>query len=300
MTHSVFQDFTDYLSLERNYSQHTVSAYIGDLSYFLDYVSDQYDLKNLDQVDYPMIRSWIVLLVEQGNANRTINRKMSSLKAYFRFLLKTGQVVSDPMAKHRALKTSSKIQVPFSAEEIDQVMDLLSHQDDFVGARDHLMISLFYATGMRRAELVDLRLDDFDWSSGVVKVRGKRQKERLIPLLPGLETIYQRYLNKRLELVQIVDSSHLLLSQKGVKIYPELVYRVINSYFGKVSKKLKRSPHILRHSFATHLLDEGADLNAVKELLGHASLSSTQVYTHNSIAKLKQAHAQAHPRNNKS
>lgn len=300
MTHSVFQDFTDYLSLERNYSQHTVSAYIRDLSYFLDYVSDQYDLKNLDQVDYPMIRSWIVLLVEQGNANRTINRKMSSLKAYFRFLLKTGQVVSDPMAKHRALKTSSKIQVPFSAEEIDQVMDLLSHQDDFVGARDHLMISLFYATGMRRAELVDLRLDDFDWSSGVVKVRGKRQKERLIPLLPGLETIYQRYLNKRLELVQIVDSSHLLLSQKGVKIYPELVYRVINSYFGKVSKKLKRSPHILRHSFATHLLDEGADLNAVKELLGHASLSSTQVYTHNSIAKLKQAHAQAHPRNNKS
>ncbi len=300
MTHSVFQDFTDYLSLERNYSQHTVSAYIRDLSCFLDYVSDQYDLQNLDQVVYPMIRSWIVLLVEQGNANRTINRKMSSLKAYFRFLLKTGQVVSDPMAKHRALKTSSKIQVPFSAEEIDQVMDLLSHQDDFVGARDHLMISLFYATGMRRAELVDLRLDDFDWSSGVVKVRGKRQKERLIPLLQGLESIYHRYLKKRLALVKIVDSSHLLLSQKGVKIYPELVYRVINSYFGKVSKKLKRSPHILRHSFATHLLDEGADLNAVKELLGHASLSSTQVYTHNSIAKLKQAHAQAHPRNNES
>jgi integrase/recombinase XerC len=159
---------------------------------------------------------------------------------------------------------------------------------------------LFYATGMRRAELVDLKLSDFDWSSNVVKVLGKRQKERLIPLLESLEPVYRGYIQERFKLDHIVDQKYLLLSQKGVKIYPELVYRVINGYFSKVSKKIKRSPHILRHSFATHLLDEGADLNAVKELLGHASLSSTQVYTHNSIAKLKQAHARAHPRNNKS
>ena len=293
-----FQDFIDYLALEKNYSKHTVAAYIKDLTFFSNYLLDDYETKDMGQVSYPMIRSWIVNLVNQGKSNRTINRKMSSLKAYFKFLLKTQQIQIDPMVKHRALKTSTKVQVPFSLDEINQVMGLLEQQEGFEVARDHFMVSLFYATGMRRAELVDLRIQDFDWSSGVVKVRGKRQKERLIPLLQSLKPLYERYIHERRQLPNIVDRPFLLLSQKGVKIYPELVYRVINGYFSKVSKKIKRSPHILRHSFATHLLDEGADLNAVKELLGHASLSSTQVYTHNSIAKLKQAHARAHPRNN--
>ena len=300
MSNLDFQDFIDYLALEKNYSKHTVTAYLKDLTFFSDYLLEHYDTNDIRESNYPMIRSWIVFLVDQGKSNRTINRKMSSLKAYFKFLLKTKQLEVDPMVKHRALKTSSKVQVPFTAEEINQVTLLLEQQDGFEGTRDHLMVSLFYATGMRRAELVDLRLEDFDWSSGVVKVRGKRQKERFIPLLDTLKPLYQNYLNQRNQLSNIVDARYLLLSQKGVKIYPELVYRVINGYFSKVSKKIKRSPHILRHSFATHLLDEGADLNAVKELLGHASLSSTQVYTHNSIAKLKQAHERAHPRNNKS
>ena len=300
MNYSHFQDFADYLSLEKNYSKHTVTAYLKDLSFFKDYLSEHYQAQDFVQVNYPMIRSWIVALVEQGKTNRTINRKISSLKAYFKFLLKTQQIEIDPMVKHRALKTSTKVQVPFSMDEINQVMTLLEQVEGFEGSRDRLIVSLFYATGMRRAELVDLKLVDFDWSSKVVKVRGKRQKERLIPLLETLEPVFRGYIQERLKLDSIVDQEYLLLSQKGVKIYPELVYRVINSYFSKVSKKIKRSPHILRHSFATHLLDEGADLNAVKELLGHASLSSTQVYTHNSIAKLKQAHARAHPRNNKS
>lgn len=300
MNYSHFQDFADYLSLEKNYSKHTVTAYLKDLSFFKDYLLEHYQTQDFVQVNYPMIRSWIVALVEQGKTNRTINRKLSSLKAYFKFLLKTQQIEIDPMVKHRALKTSTKVQVPFSMDEINQVMTLLEQVEGFEGSRDRLIVSLFYATGMRRAELVDLKLVDFDWSSKVVKVRGKRQKERLIPLLEALEPVFRGYIQERLKLDSIVDQEYLLLSQKGVKIYPELVYRVINSYFSKVSKKIKRSPHILRHSFATHLLDEGADLNAVKELLGHASLSSTQVYTHNSIAKLKQAHARAHPRNNKS
>lgn len=300
MNYSHFQDFADYLSLEKNYSKHTVTAYLKDLSFFKDYLLEHYQTQDFVQVNYPMIRSWIVALVEQGKTNRTINRKISSLKAYFKFLLKTQQIEMDPMVKHRALKTSTKVQVPFSMDEINQVMTLLEQVEGFEGSRDRLIVSLFYATGMRRAELVDLKLVDFDWSSKVVKVRGKRQKERLIPLLEALEPVFRGYIQERLKLDSIVDQEYLLLSQKGVKIYPELVYRVINSYFSKVSKKIKRSPHILRHSFATHLLDEGADLNAVKELLGHASLSSTQVYTHNSIAKLKQAHARAHPRNNKS
>ena len=300
MNYSHFQDFADYLSLEKNYSKHTVTAYLKDLSFFKDYLLEHYQTQDFVQVNYPMIRSWIVAFVEQGKTNRTINRKISSLKAYFKFLLKTQQIEIDPMVKHRALKTSTKVQVPFSMDEINQVMTLLEQVEGFEGSRDRLIVSLFYATGMRRAELVDLKLVDFDWSSKVVKVRGKRQKERLIPLLEALEPVFRGYIQERLKLDSIVDQEYLLLSQKGVKIYPELVYRVINSYFNKVSKKIKRSPHILRHSFATHLLDEGADLNAVKELLGHASLSSTQVYTHNSIAKLKQAHARAHPRNNKS
>ena len=300
MNYSHFQDFADDLSLEKNYSKHTVTAYLKDLSFFKDYLLEHYQTQDFVQVSYPMIRSWIVALVEQGKTNRTINRKISSLKAYFKFLLKTQQIEIDPMVKHRALKTSTKVQVPFSMDEINQVMTLLEQVEGFEGSRDRLIVSLFYATGMRRAELVDLKLVDFDWSSKVVKVRGKRQKERLIPLLEALEPVFRGYIQERLKLDSIVDQEYLLLSQKGVKIYPELVYRVINSYFSKVSKKIKRSPHILRHSFATHLLDEGADLNAVKELLGHASLSSTQVYTHNSIAKLKQAHARAHPRNNKS
>ena len=300
MNYSHFQDFADYLSLEKNYSKHTVTAYLKDLSFFKDYLLEHYQTQDFVQVNYPMIRSWIVALVEQGKTNRTINRKLSSLKAYFKFLLKTQQIEIDPMVKHRALKTSTKVQVPFSMDEINQVMTLLEQVEGFEGSRDRLIVSLFYATGMRRAELVNLKLVDFDWSSKVVKVRGKRQKERLIPLLEALEPVFRGYIQERLKLDSIVDQEYLLLSQKGVKIYPELVYRVINSYFSKVSKKIKRSPHILRHSFATHLLDEGADLNAVKELLGHASLSSTQVYTHNSIAKLKQAHARAHPRNNKS
>ena len=300
MSNPYFQDFIDYLALEKNYSKHTVAAYLKDLTFFANYLLEDYETKDISQVSYPMIRSWIVLLVGQGKSNRTVNRKMSSLKAYFKFLLKTKQIEVDPMVKHRALKTSSKVQVPFSIEEINEVMRLLEQQEGFEGARDHFMVSLFYATGMRRAELVDLRLEDFDWSMGVVKVRGKRQKERLIPLLQSLEPLYQNYIAERRKLQSIIDAPYLLLLQKGVKIYPELVYRLINNYFSKVSKKIKRSPHILRHSFATHLLDEGADLNAVKELLGHASLSSTQVYTHNSIAKLKQAHARAHPRNNNS
>ena len=300
MKNSGFQDFVDYLSLEKNYSKHTVTAYLKDLCFFRDFLLAHYETQDFVQVNYPMIRSWIVTLVEQGKTNRTINRKISSLKAYFKFLLKTHQIEMDPMVKHRALKTATKVQVPFSIEEVNQVMELLEQEEGFEATRDRLIVLLFYATGMRRAELVDLKLSDFDWSSNVVKVLGKRQKERLIPLLESLEPVYRGYIQERFKLDHIVDQKYLLLSQKGVKIYPELVYRVINGYFSKVSKKIKRSPHILRHSFATHLLDEGADLNAVKELLGHASLSSTQVYTHNSIAKLKQAHARAHPRNNKS
>lgn len=292
-----FEDFSDYLQLEKHYSPHTVKAYVRDLSSFLQFANETYDYPQIKDVHYGIVRTWIVSLVDSGVSNRSINRKMSSLKTYYKFLLKTEQIQENPMAKHRSLKTSKKVQVPFSEKEIQEVIERLSEEKGFEGLRNRLIVELFYATGMRRAELVHLKVSDVSLSKGVVKVLGKRNKERVIPLLPSIQETIKQYMEERERLDSIVDAAYLLLSKKGVKIYETFVYRIINSYFSEASEKVKRSPHILRHSFATHLLNEGADINAVKELLGHASLASTQVYTHNSIAQLKQVYKNAHPRN---
>ncbi len=294
-----FRQFIDYLQHEKKYSPHTLMAYQKDLQGFLIFASSEYDYSEIKTINYGIIRSWIVSLVDEGISNRSINRKISSLKSYYKFLLKTKQIEENPLAKHKALKTSKKLQVPFSEKEINEVIQLLSEESGFEGLRNRLIVELFYATGMRRAELVNLRLTDISLANKIIKVLGKRNKERIIPLLPSIEGTLNRYLEERERLPKIVDTSHLLLSRKGIKIYETLVYRVINSYFSKASEKVKRSPHILRHSFATHLLNEGADLNAVKELLGHASLASTQVYTHSSMAQLKQVYKDSHPRNSK-
>jgi len=294
-----FSQFTDYLQLEKNYSAHTVTAYLKDLEFFAQFSKENYDLDNISEVSYTIIRSWIVQMVEQGISNRSINRKVSSLKAYYKFLLKTKQIDVSPLAKHKALKTSTKVQVPFSEKEIDDVLALLREAEGFEGLRDKLIVEMFYSTGMRRAELVNLKCKDVVLDQATVKVLGKRNKERIIPLLPSVVESIRKYLTARDELKTIRDQDFLLLSKKGVKIYETLVYRIINSYFSLASEKVKRSPHILRHSFATHLLNEGADLNAVKELLGHSSLASTQVYTHNSIAQLKEVYRNSHPRNTK-
>ncbi len=294
-----FRPFIEYLSLEKKYSPHTIKAYEKDLGDFLQFAEEEYDYKKIAEVNYSIIRSWIVSLVEQGISNRSINRKISSLKSYYRFLLKTSEITENPLAKHKALKTPKKIQVPFSKKEIEDVIQLLQEEEGFEGVRNRLIVELFYATGMRRAELVNLKVNSISSSENIVKVLGKRNKERRIPLLPSVKTTLEAYLKEREQLVEIKDVDFLLLSKKGVKLYETLVYRVINSYFSKASEKVKKSPHILRHSFATHLLNEGADLNAVKELLGHASLASTQVYTHNNMAQLKQVYKEAHPRNSK-
>lgn len=294
-----FSDFVDYIQLEKNYSLHTIKAYGKDLEDFLDFAKTEYDYKDIRSVNYSIIRSWIISLVDQGISNRSINRKVSSLRTYYKFLLKTEQISETPLAKHKALKTSKKLQVPFSEKEIEEVLLLLDQEKDFEGLRNKLIVELFYSTGMRRAELVNLKLSDISIEQKIIKVLGKRNKERIIPMLSSVEQSVRQYLNKRSDLEKIIDKQHLLLSKNGVKIYETLVYRVINSYFSVASEKLKKSPHILRHSFATHLLNEGADLNAVKELLGHSSLASTQVYTHNSIAQLKEVYKKSHPRNSK-
>lgn len=293
-----FAAFLDYLQLEKNYSVHTITAYRGDLEKFHEYLKAEFGQNEPEDVNYSQIRSWIVQLSEDGTTNRSINRKISSLKAYYRFLLKIGEIDHSPLAKHKALKTSKKVQVPFSRDEIIKVLDNID-SSSFEGSRDRLIVELFYSTGIRRIELIESRLSNLDLEAKSLKVLGKRNKERYIPLIdPVIETA-RLYLDKREALQAVIDKEHIFLNSAGEKLNETFVYRIINNYFSEVSGKLKKSPHILRHSFATHLLNQGANLNSVKELLGHASLAATQVYTHNSIAELSKIHQQAHPRNNK-
>ncbi len=289
--------FQSYLSLEKNYSVHTLKAYTRDINSFQVFCESEFSITDLTEVNYGIIRSWIVNLVDSGLSNKSINRKIASLIAYYKFLLKIEAIEHNPLAKHKALKVSKKIEIPFSEEEMTSIMDQISYPDDFEGKRDKLLIELLYTTGIRRAELINLRINDIDLHTKTLRVLGKRNKERLAPLLESTIELYNEYMNQRHILLQGREEEYVFLSKSGLKIYETLVYRIINRYFSKVSTKVKKSPHILRHTFATHLLNKGADLNSVKELLGHSSLASTQVYTHNSIAELKKVHAAAHPRN---
>jgi integrase/recombinase XerC len=224
---------------------------------------------------------------------------MASLKAYYKFLLKTKQIETSPLLKHKSLKTPKKIQIPFSEKEVDAVLMYMQNPVGFEAVRDKLIVDLLYTTGMRRTELIHLKLANVNFGSSTIKVLGKRNKERIIPILPVINCQFESYLKERNGLENIIDEEYFFLSKKGVKINESFVYRLINSYFSTVSEKVKKSPHILRHTFATHLLNNGADLNSVKELLGHSSLASTQVYTHNSLTELKKVYKQAHPRNQK-
>ncbi|MBL86138.1 MAG: integrase [Winogradskyella sp.] len=289
--------FSEYLALEKNYSQHTVLAYIRDLEMFQEFLNENHNSEIIENADYSEIRQWIVELVNGGLSNRTINRKVSSLNSYYKFLQKSQQLEANPLRKHKALKVGKKVQLPFSKEELKQVLENSIEVVDFESARNRLIIELFYATGIRRIELVNIKLSDLDLSKNQIKVLGKRNKERYMPLLSSLVNTLDIYLSYRNSLPKITDKEYLFLTKKGVKIYEMLVYRIINKYFSVASSKAKCSPHVLRHSFATHLLNEGADLNAVKELLGHTSLAATQVYTHNSISELKKVYAKSHPRN---
>lgn len=288
--------FLDYMQLEKNYSKHTVTAYKHDLVTFADFLKKEFDQEEIITANYSQIRSWIVSMVDFGVANQSINRKISSLKTYYKFLLKTKQLEISPLTNHRALKTSKKIQIPFSEHEITEVIDMFQTAT-FEGTRNKLMIELLYTTGIRRAELIGIKIKDIDLVNKTLKVVGKRNKERIVPLLNIVIISAQEYLSYRKEVANSSSINYLLISKKGVKLNESLVYRTINNYFSKVSGKVKKSPHILRHSFATHLLNEGANMNAVKELLGHASLASTQVYTHNSMAELSNVHRKSHPRN---
>jgi integrase/recombinase XerC len=291
------QAFRDYLLLEKNYSAHTVNGYCKDVLFFEDFICAEFDQKDLISVNYSQIRSWVVSLVDAGVSNASVNRKIASLKCYYKFLLKIKQIEFSPLLKHKALKSPRKIQIPFSVKEVDLVLNQLQYQEGFEGLRDKLIIDLFYTTGIRRSELINLLVVNVSVSNRTIKVLGKRNKERIIPLLPILEIQIESYLKERANIEEIKDQDVFFLTSKGIKLNDSFVYRIINQYFSGVSEKVKKSPHILRHSFATHLLNNGADINSVKELLGHSSLASTQVYTQSSLEELKKVYETAHPRN---
>ena len=291
--------FLEYLYLEKKYSVHTITAYKNDLISFKSFLGAEYAQENLLEVHYPQIRNWIVSLVDLKVSNRTINRKVSSLKSFYTFLQKTKQIHHNPLSRHKALKVEKRIQVPFSFKEINTVINQIDADasDDFESVRNKLIVELFYSTGIRRAELINIKQRDISFSDKTIKILGKRNKERFVPLLGSVIRTLKRYLDLKKEFK--IGVEELFVTEKGNKVYETLVYRIINYYFSQVSSKEKKSPHILRHSFATHLLNEGADLNSVKDLLGHSSLASTQVYTQNSLDVLKKVYNQAHPRGNK-
>lgn len=291
----LIKPFKDFLLLEKKYSQHTVLAYSKDVESFLKFLKIRFNQDDLKEVNYSQIRYWITVLVDQEISNRSINRKISSLKTFYKFLVKIDELNCSPLSKHKALKTEKKVQIPFSVDEIRSVLDS-NIGSDFEAIRNKLIIELLYSTGIRRAELINLKLIDVDFGKNQIKVLGKLNKERYIPLLENIQNTILFYLKKRECLESIQDEFYLILTRKGKKIYNSLVYRIVKNYFSKVSAKVKKSPHILRHSFATHLLSNGADLNSVKELLGHSSLASTQVYTHNNISELKKVYSNSHPR----
>jgi len=290
------QAYSDYLISEKNYSPLTLRAYMDDVVAFEQFIQQDDTGAVLEEVNYSQVRSWVVSLVEGGVANKTVNRKVSSLKSFYKFLLKSRQITVSPLQKHRSLKTETKVQIPFSEKELQDVIDFNEYPDDFSGMRNRLIIELLYTTGMRRAELISLTVSSYNLGSKTLKVLGKRNKERLLPVLDCTAGLIAKYLVVRRGLQNITDTNMLILGDTGKKVSESFVYRLINSYFSVVSGKVKRSPHILRHTFATHLLNNGADLNSVKELLGHASLSSTQIYTHSSLAELKKVYKDAHPR----
>lgn len=286
--------FEQYLETEKRYSQHTVAAYRKDLEQFLAF-SEIGSQTELQEANHQLIRGWIVELLESGQTARTVNRKLSCLRSFFNWLKRSGITEKNPMLKIRGPKTEKRLpefvkESEFAAERIDPLFG-----DDFEGCRDRLLVELLYQTGMRRAELIGLR--ERDVTDTQIKVLGKRNKERIVPIGKDLVELIRRY--RKLKPEGPDSQVFLMVKKDGIKLYPEFVYRKINAYLGSVTNVRTKSPHVIRHSFATHLLNRGAGLETLKELLGHASLSATQVYTHNSFAQINSIYSQAHPRGRK-
>lgn len=289
------ETFIEYLKKEKRYSPHSLISYTNDLTQFYSYLKNELQLPDDQKPEHHDVRSWIVSLMEKELNPRTVNRKITALRSYFKFLKREGIIDYNPTQKITALKV--KKQIPHFANEPDmeQLFNHVEFEQGFSGTRDKLVLEILYATGMRRAELINLKTSDINFYNLELKVLGKRNKERIIPFNKNLATSIKHYLTEKQNEKQ-ADKDILLVNDKGKKMGDKFVYSLTNKYLSLVTTIEKRSPHVMRHTFATHMLNNGADLNAIKEILGHANLSATQVYTHNTIEKLKSIYKQAHPR----
>ncbi len=290
--------FVKYIRYEKRYSEHTIKSYETDLYQFRNFVLLERNAVDEDsEPDFRGIRAWMVSLSQQKNTSVTINRKLSSLKSYIRYLLKNGTITEDPLAKIISPKNKKRLPEFIQENEMNKLDSPDVFKDDFFGIRDKFMLELFYNTGMRLSELINIKHSDVDLINGTVKILGKRNKERICPLNSYTINIYRNYIEskKAIGFSTSLDTN-LIVTDKGTKMYGNFVYRKIVHYLGLVSGIDKKSPHVLRHTFATHMLNNGADLNAIKELLGHAGLAATQIYTHNTFEKIRNIYKQAHPR----
>jgi len=292
----LLNEYIDYLKYEKRYSIHTITAYQKDLSQFIDFFENYCQEASWFNVGNKDIRTWISNLIENGNSAKTANRKLSCLKSFYLFLNKKGIHNANPAKLVSAPKNKKSLPQFIPEKQINFLLDDYDFGIDFEGKRDHLIISLFYFTGMRLSELIELKLDNIELKEFKIKVLGKRNKERIIPLHKEIIDLIEIYLKERLTQLNGQSCSHLFITAKNKKLYPKLVYNIVNQAINIVSTIGQKSPHVLRHTFATHMLNNGADLNAIKELLGHANLAATQIYTHNSFEKLKDAYRKSHPR----
>jgi integrase/recombinase XerC len=283
--------FITYLSSEKRFSEHTIKSYATDLKQFTSFLSSEFQIiDEINEISFQIIRTWIASLLEKGISPRSVNRKISTLKTYFKFLIREGELIENPMTKVVAPKSKKRLPVFIEEDQIASLLNEVQFEKDFVGQRNKLIIELFYVTGIRLSELINIKISDVDFNNQSIKVLGKRNKERIIPLSSNVVNDLNIFIENNQQ------NKYLFTNLEGNKLYNKLVYRLVNKYIGEISSVNKKSPHILRHTFATHMLNNGADINAIKELLGHANLSATQVYTHNTIEKLKTVYKQAHPR----
>jgi len=283
--------FITYLSSEKRFSDHTVKSYTTDLKQFTSFLSSEFQITDeINEISFQIIRTWIASLLEKGINPRSVNRKISTLKTYFKFLIREGELIENPMMKLVAPKSKKRLPVFIEEGQILSLLNEVKFEEGFVGQRNKLIIELFYVTGIRLSELINIKISDVDFNNQSIKVLGKRNKERIIPLSPNVVSDLNIFIENKHQ------NNYLFTNLEGKKLYNKLVYRLVSKYIGEISSVNKKSPHVLRHTFATHMLNNGADINAIKELLGHANLSATQVYTHNTIEKLKTVYKQAHPR----
>jgi integrase/recombinase XerC len=284
-------EFLNYIAKEKRYSPHTIKGYKTDLIEFSDYCHRYFNI-SIQQVNHKIVRSWFAQMMEEGCEPSTVHRKSSTLKSFFKFLMVNGLLEKSPMDLVPLPKLKKNLPKFVDQKSLDVLLNELEFPDNYEGKRDKLIIDLFYQTGIRQSELIELNVNDIDFGQQQIKVLGKRNKERIIPISNSLiETIKEFITYRKTDSVE-----NLMLTAVGQKLYPKLVYKIVNKYLSKVTTLSQRSPHVLRHSFATHMLNNGAELNSIKELLGHINLSATQVYTHNSMEKIKTIYKQAHPR----